>query len=111
LKGLKYLHGCGVNHGDLKSHNVLLNAEGAKISDCGLSHVCSAIGLKTGNGAFIADKVGTLWKSETLRRRGNRLRKSRTVSWASSEREKTLGRQPGEVSLGLADVPRLSPLG
>lgn len=57
-QGLKYLHESGINHGDLKSRNVLLQGGGAKISDCGLGHVCSAIGLKTGNGAFLAEKVG-----------------------------------------------------
>ena len=35
----------------------MLDDWGAKISDCGLGHVCSAIGLKTGNATFLAEKV------------------------------------------------------
>eukprot|EP00752_Nemacystus_decipiens_P002586 g2420.t2 len=58
-EGIKYLHQSGVLHRDIKSHNILLHAGGAKVSDFGLAHVCSTIGRSTGNGRVLDQKAGT----------------------------------------------------
>ncbi|CAN0203677.1 unnamed protein product [Ectocarpus sp. 12 AP-2014] len=59
-EGLTYLHQGGVLHRDIKSHNILLRDEGAKVSDFGLAaHGYSTFGRKTGNNELIHEKPGT----------------------------------------------------
>jgi len=45
--GCKYLHELKIIHGDLKSHNVLLNGERAKICDVGCARVAQITGMLT----------------------------------------------------------------
>lgn len=51
-QGLQFLHQSGVVHHDIKSPNILLDDGGAKISDFGLSHVCSTTGRSTAKGGI-----------------------------------------------------------
>ena len=45
--GCAYLHELKITHGDLKSHNVLLNESGAKICDVGCARVAQITGMVT----------------------------------------------------------------
>ena len=45
--GCAYLHELKITHGDLKSHNVLLNGSGAKICDVGCARVAQITGMVT----------------------------------------------------------------
>lgn len=58
LQGLNFLSQHRVVHRDIKSQNILLYEGQAKVSDFGLAQICSTIGTKTGNTAFINEKVG-----------------------------------------------------
>lgn len=61
LQGLRYIHGQGLIHGDIKLPNMLCNEENdvisVKIWDFGLSHILDA---EKGNKVFINDVSGTL---------------------------------------------------
>ncbi|KAI5019669.1 hypothetical protein ZWY2020_044557 [Hordeum vulgare] len=107
--GLAYLHGAGIVHGDVKSRNIVIGADGrAKLMDFGCSRKAGAaadVPIIGGTPAFMAPEVARgedqgpaadVWR---LAARSPRLRR-RGAAWTA-----THSRCTGSVHAGRAEVP------